>query len=298
MKKFIKLIGLTFAIVVLGIGLSPLLPHRETLPKVVKINKTTYRLQEGLSKMNMYLLIGKKKALLIDTGEGYSRVDKAVKKITDLPITVVNTHAHFDHVGGDKLFKDVYMNKTDFSTYQTYTNKKTIATLFDSTPWIFRYISRRERNATIKQATTLRLKPLPKKGYFDLGNRKVSFLSTPGHTPGSIVLYDEKNHILFNGDTGNKADYLLRVPRALSVQTANNSFHELNAFIKKNKIKKLYPGHDTMGINPHIIKNYERASQDILDGKISNKDKKSGKYSAHGVTITFYANQIKNTQEH
>ena len=51
----------------------------------IKINDDTYCFQDGLIKSRMYLLLGKEKALLIDTGYGTGRLDEAVRAVSKLP---------------------------------------------------------------------------------------------------------------------------------------------------------------------------------------------------------------------
>lgn len=69
-----------------------------------KIADDTYMISDfGIA--NCYLLIGEERALLIDCGLGIGDIKGAVEKITDKPITVVATHGHVDHAGGDGQFE-------------------------------------------------------------------------------------------------------------------------------------------------------------------------------------------------
>ena len=54
-----------------------------------------------------YLLLGTSKAVLIDTGLGVSNIRDIIDKLTQLPISVITTHAHWDHIGGHHLFEDI-----------------------------------------------------------------------------------------------------------------------------------------------------------------------------------------------
>ena len=62
-----------------------------------------------------YLIVGKQKALLFDTGMGISDIHKVVAELTKLPIIVLNSHTHDDHVGGNWQFDTIYSMDTDFS---------------------------------------------------------------------------------------------------------------------------------------------------------------------------------------
>lgn len=58
--------------------------------------------------VNVGLVVGDERALVVDTGGGpvqAAEIYAAVREVTDLPLVVVNTHAHFDHVFGNAYFR-------------------------------------------------------------------------------------------------------------------------------------------------------------------------------------------------
>lgn len=147
-----------------------------------------------------YLIVGEKQALLFDTGMGISDIHKVVSGLTQLPIIVLNSHTHNDHVGGNWQFETVYDMDSDF----TRTNAKgsrqdaqdelgsgmicgNLPKGFDSKayatrPWrISRFLHDHDQ--------------------IDLGGRSLEVLSTPGHTPDAISLLDRAHGLLFTGDT-------------------------------------------------------------------------------------------------
>ena len=65
--------------------------------------------------MISYLIVGTERALLFDTGLGIGDIRAAVSELTDLDIVVVNSHTHYDHVGGNHLFGSVYGTNTDYT---------------------------------------------------------------------------------------------------------------------------------------------------------------------------------------
>ena len=71
------------------------------------------------------LIIGKNKALLFDTGSGIDDIKEAVKNITDLPLMVINSHGHFDHIGGNSQFDEVYLSVDEGF------NERSSAAIFD-----------------------------------------------------------------------------------------------------------------------------------------------------------------------
>ncbi|EKE05995.1 MAG: beta-lactamase-like protein [uncultured bacterium] len=80
--------------------------------KVKKIFPKVWGLAEfnHFEKVVSYLFIGDKKALLFDTGLGIGNLRKEISNLTDFPIIVVNSHSHYDHVGGNQLFKRIKKN--------------------------------------------------------------------------------------------------------------------------------------------------------------------------------------------
>src|SRR5262249_15459577 len=55
------------------------------------------------------LVIGEQKAALIDTGCGIGNLRQAVEAVTSLPVMVINTHTHLDHLGSNRQFDDIAM---------------------------------------------------------------------------------------------------------------------------------------------------------------------------------------------
>jgi glyoxylase-like metal-dependent hydrolase (beta-lactamase superfamily II) len=147
-----------------------------------------------------YLIIGSRQAALFDTGMGISDIQKVTAELTRLPLVVVNSHTHHDHVGGNWQFKDVLGMDTEFTRASargtTAGAQDEIApdmicgalpNGFDSRsyatrPWtITRWIHDGDR--------------------LDLGDRVLEVLSTPGHTPDAVSLLDREHGLLFTGDT-------------------------------------------------------------------------------------------------
>src|SRR5436309_2088046 len=62
-----------------------------------------------------YLITGTKRALLFDTGMGISDIKKVTTELTKLPIIVLNSHTHDDHVGGNWEFETIYAMDTSFT---------------------------------------------------------------------------------------------------------------------------------------------------------------------------------------
>jgi glyoxylase-like metal-dependent hydrolase (beta-lactamase superfamily II) len=136
-----------------------------------------------------YLILGEKRALLFDASSGTRDVSPVVASLTKLPLTVMVSHLHFDHLGGIGPFKHVAM--IDLPQ----TRADVTDGLFTPGRYEFSGIADKRVPPTFPVAEWI--KP---GGTIDLGGRVLTVLSTPGHTPTSVSLYDPAGHRLFTGD--------------------------------------------------------------------------------------------------
>ena len=84
-------------------------PVTEDWFEVYRIQPDLYAIYEPghFQEVISYLITGSEKALLVDTGLGMGNIRKVVEELTSLPVLVMNTHTHFDHIGGNALFDTV-----------------------------------------------------------------------------------------------------------------------------------------------------------------------------------------------
>jgi len=128
---------------------------------------------------------------VIDSGTGFNftRLYSVVKMLKigfgDIK-KVINTHAHFDHIGGNGYFlkADIAAHELDAEVIEKGDQEKSWADYFDG--------------KLVPKPVKFKLKEGDK---IDVGGMELEVIHTPGHTPGSICLYDRKSKILFSGDT-------------------------------------------------------------------------------------------------
>lgn len=137
---------------------------------------------------NIYLVIAEK-VILIDTGTGFYISDtmRKIRKITDKKIEkIILTHKHYDHTGGAYKIKE-----------------ETGAEIFIKEEDSFPLLTG-ESISTGAKAFGGELKPLKLSllnEFIEIGEEKLNVIHTPGHSQGSICLYEEQSKTLFSGDT-------------------------------------------------------------------------------------------------
>lgn len=196
-----------------------------------------------------YLIVGKQRALLFDTGMGMSDIKKLTAELTKLPIIVLNSHTHDDHVGGNWQFKTIYGIDTDFTRKNARGSREdaqeeiTQDQICGALPKDF--------NAKAYATRPWKITAYTHDGdRFDLGGHTLEVIATPGHTPDAISLIDRANGLLFTGDTYYPAPiWLFRPETDLDAYAA--SIRRLAALAPQ--IKLVLGAHNIPVASPEIL---------------------------------------------
>lgn len=168
-----------------------------------------------LLRCNIWHVRGRDRDLLIDTGLGVASLSSAATHLFDSSILAVATHAHMDHVGGMHEFDRRAIHRTeapllaradgniplDVSEYGDESIELLAGYGYDVRAGLLTKIpvpgfSLGDHQLIATEATML----LSEGDVIDLGDRAFEVLHLPGHSPGSIGLYDPHNRELFSGD--------------------------------------------------------------------------------------------------
>jgi len=212
-----------------------------------------------------YLITGNKRALLFDTGMGISNIRKLAEDLTSLPLRVLNSHTHNDHVGDNWRFSsdEIYGMDTAFT----------------------RSSAKGSREDAQAEITPDQLcAPLPpgfdRQAYstrpfhighwlhdgdrLDLGNRVLQVIATPGHTPDSIALFDQANGLLFTGDTYYPGPIFLYRPET-DLDAYEASMEKLVKLVPR--LQLLLPAHNVPVASPADLQRALAAMKEIRSGK-------------------------------
>jgi len=160
-----------------------------------------------------YLVIGSTRAVLVDTGLGIGDLASEARTLTSLPLSVVNTHAHWDHRGENYKFNDIAIHAIDAPDLeQPYTNAQLAvnarpAMFTRPTPPGFS-----PETWQIRPSKATRL--LADGDRIDLGGRTLEVIFSPGHDRGHICLLDRAQRWLMTGDVYYPGPLYLHLPSA------------------------------------------------------------------------------------
>ena len=139
------------------------------------------------------LVVGTEKALLFDTCCGADDLYGAVRSITDLPLIVIGSHGHFDHIGGSAQFERVYLSEADFPILEDYTPQQLNG-------WLQEMTGDGENSPfRTSPGEWPNMQPLTFSS-FSLGELDCEVVSLPGHTKGSVGVHIPAKKLLLSGD--------------------------------------------------------------------------------------------------
>ncbi len=216
----------------------------------IRIDENVYRISEplgaleprvGLMTVNMYLVIGQDRAVLIDSGMGIGDVTAEIRKITPQPCAVLNTHSHWDHIGANALFSECAIHESEVElvaqepdlgfvreAMQSSTARAVLPAHFDPTQY----------RIAPKPATHA----LQDHDKIDLGGRALWVLHTPGHSPGHVVYLDEASGILFTGDTAYQGPFYACFDQSHPVDLAQS----VKRLSRLPNVRLICPGHNDL----------------------------------------------------
>lgn len=238
-----------------------------------------------------YLILGRSRALLLDTGMGIGNLRAVTEQLTHLPITVLNTHTHDDHVGDNWQFDTVYGMDTDFTRVNARGSREDAQAeigpgeICGSLPAGF------DANAYATRPWKI-AKWMHDGDRIDIGGRTLEIIATPGHTPDSICLFDRANGLLFTGDTYYSGSIWLYRPET-DLAAYRSSVRRLAALAPQ--VKLVLGQHNAPVASPAVLAKLEKAFEAVRAGKVTPAPAGDGRvtYSVNGITFLMKAGAVR-----
>lgn len=249
-KKFIKTVTLILCIslIITICGCS----SSESSYKPVEIKQLNDHiwLMNDNNSATGFVVIGSEKAAVIDTMNGNEDISSVVRKITDLPVIVINTHGHMDHIYGDAYFGEAYLHPDDFALAResySYSDYWKIKNKFDLQPVEF--------------------KEMKEGDIFDLGGISLEVYEIPGHTKGSVCLLDREDRVLFTGDAINRHTWM-QLSGCLPMNEFYDNLQKLQVI--RGEYDYILHGHTTDFDPASLYEEHMAAVKEVADGLNAN----------------------------
>ena len=199
--------------------------------QIIRMNGNTWRIEDR--GVRFFLLTGTEKALLIDSGMTV-RAKEIAQTLTDLPVSLLNTHADLDHIGSNEQFASFYMHPAEEANYRR----------------------------SGKPGTIL---PVSEGDELDLGERKLRIIHLPGHTDGSIAVLDIQNRVLISGDPVQEHGRIFMFGAHRNMQSYLASLEKLKDL---DGFDVLWPSHADLPVSRETIGRLLDGAEKVVRGEI------------------------------
>lgn len=235
-----------------------------------------------------YLILGEDRALLFDTGMGISRISDVVGQLTDLPVTVLNSHTHMDHIGGNAEFGSIVAMDTDYTRTRSeglaneqVREEVAPAALCAPLPTGVTEDSYAIRPWTITEVAT--------DGHtIELGGRVLEIVAVPGHTPDAVALLDPEAGYLWTGDSFYEGPIWLFAPET-DLASYAGSVDRMAALAPQ--LARVFPAHNTPVADPSRLIELRDAFTAVQDGTLEGTPGEGGtmRYDAGAFSLLLRA---------
>ncbi len=203
---------------------------------ITRINESSFIITDG--GVRMFLLTGRDRALLIDTGMNMPNARDVAESLTCLPVELLNTHADRDHTGGNGRFERFYMHPADEKQYRASGGSGEIIPIADGE-------------------------------VMDLGGRELEIIHLPGHTPGSVAVLDRAARVLISGDPIQRHGRIFMFGSRRSMPDYIQSLSRLEGLT--DRFDAVWPSHADLPVGPDTVGALRRGAEEILSGRVPGR---------------------------
>ena len=204
------------------------------MAEIIRIDDDTWRFEDGF--VRFFLLEGKDKAVLIDSGINCPDALDMAKTLTTKPVLLLNTHGDGDHTSGTAAFSKIHIHPLDYMECEVdvrYPNTKLSA---------------------VDEGTVI-----------ELGERPLKIYHIPGHTKGSIAILDVKKRVLYAGDSV-QSGHIYMFGDKREPESFEASLEKLIAL--GNEYDTVYASHDEFSLPKDYVAKVKRAWECVRNGEV------------------------------
>ncbi len=190
---------------------APFQPVAQSQPwfEVYEIRPGVFALYEPgqFEEVISYLIVGDERALVFDTGLGIGDMRRLVEELlAGIPggqreVLVLNSHTHYDHVGGNHAFGKIYGTGSDYTRANAAGRDHHQVAEFVGEGWIWKPTPPGFSPETYRSRPFTVTRQVADGDMLSLGGVELEVLLTPGHAPDALCLLDRGRRLLFTGDT-------------------------------------------------------------------------------------------------
>ena len=151
-------------------------------------------------RCNIWHVRGRDRDLLLDSGMGVVPLRRQVALLAERPILAIASHSHFDHIGAHHEFAERAIHRLEAEILAKPGRAATLAQLYVTDEIFFALPPAPYDSARYEVQPAPATRILETGDIIDLGDRHFEVLHLPGHSPGSIGLWEAASGILFSGD--------------------------------------------------------------------------------------------------
>lgn len=237
----------------------------------------------GVDWVNAFLVEGERRALLFDSGIGVGDLEAVVGFLVAKPLTVVVSHAHWDHAGGARRLA------ARAEAVRAHPAEAARLAAGEADGWLRRALEAEVRRGRLPAGD------LPAPGHLgplrtlaageetiDLGGRRALLLHTPGHTPGGLSLLVEPDGWLFPSDLAYRGGLLWLQEAEADLDAYARSLDRLRAL---GGLRALFGGHDLVAQPPRMLEELRAAFEKARERAARGAGRPGRRGEAGGVRV-------------
>ena len=265
------------------------IPTKQSWFKVYEVGSGVYAIAEpyNFQEIISYLIVGTEKSILFDTGMGMGKISEVVREISSLPVMVINSHTHYDHIGSNHEFDMILAVDTPYTQDHAangWTHDQLMQEVrpdafcagmlqgFDTAAYVVHGYQQSIQGSLYDGDT------------INLGNRTIEVMRVPGHTPDCVALLDYENGYLWTGDMFYEATIWLFFDGTdlAAYEKSISRFAELAP-----ALTKVFPAHNKPIAEPAHLIELKEAFSKVMKGQATSRQSSTSNHPEDKRALTF-----------